>query len=373
MRRTVIVVLLCCFVVLIPEDDKPLRLINDQIKNIKQKLQELKKDKGSVLSDIYEIELRYEKEKIESNKIDLQQRDTRQKINRMEGEKRRLEEDINRSKADIKKVIRILYKFGSNAHMKLFTNIDSLDQLFRNYRLLLSLIDSNMREINIVKEKIGQVERLKTGLEIEYQRILKFKNEKMAALEKMRAIKNEKLLLISNINKDKSNYLRMLDELKYEADRLNQLIHKQGIKEDMRIIDVDRLKGKLVWPIKGKIITSFGKERSTRFDTYIFNNGIKIKPSDSSEVNAVYFGEVIYADYFMGGYGNLIIVEHAKNFHSLYGHCEKFFKKQGDKVMEGECIALVGETGSVVGKSLHFEIRKDLKAENPMIWLQGEK
>jgi septal ring factor EnvC (AmiA/AmiB activator) len=291
----------------------------------------------------------------------------------MEWQKKRLEGEINKSKADIKKMVRILYKLGSNAYIKLFTNIDTLDQLFRNYRLLISLIDYNMKEINAVKEKISQVEHLKTDLEIEYKKILSLKNQKNFTLLKMQGFKNDKLKLISDINKDKSNYLRMLDELKYEADRLNQLIHKQGIKEDMRIIDVDRLKGKLIWPIKGKIISSFGKEKSTRFDTYVFNNGIKIKPSGSNEVRAIYYGEVIYADYFMGGYGNLIIIEHAKNFHSLYGHCEKFFKKQGDKVKEGECIALVGETGSILGKSLHFEIRKDLKAENPLSWLQKRK
>jgi septal ring factor EnvC (AmiA/AmiB activator) len=90
-------------------------------------------------------------------------------------------------------------------------------------------------------------------------------------------------------------------------------------------------------------------------------------------IKAVYFGEVIYADYFMGGYGNLMIIEHAKNFHSLYGHCEKFLKKPGDKVKEGETIALVGDTGSIDGKSLHFEIRKNLKSQDPLNWLSNPK
>jgi len=371
-KRKGIVFLLSCMVFLFSGDDEQLRLINEQIENIKYKLEELKKDKSSVLNEIYEIELRYEKEKIESNKIDLLRRGTKRKINTMELKKKKLQEDISKSKQNIKKMIRILYKLGSNAYIKLFTKIENLDQLFRNYRLLISLIDYNMNEINSVKEKIIQVEELKNNLEIEYKRILSLKNQKNIKLLKMQNIKNEKLQLISNINSNKSNYLRLLDELKYEADRLNQLIHKQGIKEDMRIIDVDRLKGKLVWPIKGKILSFFGKEKSTRFDTYVFNNGIKIKPSGSNVVKAIYYGVVIYADYFMGGYGNLIIIEHAKNFHSLYGHCEKFFKKQGDKVKEGEHIALVGDTGSILGKSLHFEIRKDLRAENPLPWLQKQ-
>lgn len=372
MKNIFTIILLCCVTLAVANENK-LKEINDRIQEIKQKLEELKKEKGSILNEIYEIELRFEKEKIEGNKIDLQLRRTRQKISNMEQRKKRLEWDIEMSKDDIKKMIRILYKLGTNAYLKIFTNINNLDQLFKNYQYLVILINYNITAINLVKQKILKVEVLKNNLKVEYSNILNLKKIKNRKLLRMKSIKAEKIQLISVINQDKSNHLRLLDELKYDAERLNQLLYKRGTKEELRIIDVDRLKGKLIWPVDGKIISFFGRKKSTRFNTYVFNNGIKIRPSVSDEVKAIYFGEVIYADYFMGGYGNLMIIEHAKNFHSLYGHCEKFLKKPGDKVKEGETIALVGDTGSIYGKSLHFEIRKDLKSQDPLNWFLSTK
>ena len=372
MKKILTIILLCCVTLAMANENK-LKEINDRIQEIKQKLEGLKKEKGSILNEIYEIELRFEKEKIEGNKIDLQLRRTRQKISNMEQRKKRLEWDIEKSKDDIKKMIRIIYKLGTNAYVKIFTNINNLDQLFKNYQYLVTLITYNMTAINLVKQKILKVEALKNDLKVEYSNILNLKKIKNSKLLRMKSIKVEKIQLISAINQDKSNHLRLLDELKYDAERLNQLLYKRGTKEELRIIDVDRLKGKLIWPVDGKIISFFGRKKSTRFNTYIFNNGIKIRPSLSNEVKAIYFGEVIYADYFMGGYGNLLIIEHAKNFHSLYGHCEKFLKKPGDKVKEGETIALVGDTGSIYGKTLHFEIRKDLKSQDPLNWFLSTK
>ena len=65
-----------------------------------------------------------------------------------------------------------------------------------------------------------------------------------------------------------------------------------------------------------------------------------------------------------------MIVQHSENFYSLYGHCERFLKKRGDKVDDMETIAVVGDTGSTVGNSLYFEIRKKLKPQNPLKWLR---
>ena len=65
----------------------------------------------------------------------------------------------------------------------------------------------------------------------------------------------------------------------------------------------------------------------------------------------------------------MLIIQHPGNFHSLYGHCEKFLKKPGDHVGPGEIVALVGNSGSLYGKCLYFEIRQNLKPQDPLLWL----
>jgi septal ring factor EnvC (AmiA/AmiB activator) len=210
---------------------------------------------------------------------------------------------------------------------------------------------------------------VKKELEGYHTNLKNLQNRKELKLRDIGSLKYSKMALIRKINNDRGQYMRLLDELEAEAAQLNKLIYGKPLKRRLGVIDLDRIKGKLNWPIKGKVVSFFGKKRSTKFDTYIINNGIKIKPGSSDRVRSVYPGEVVFADYYKG-YGNLIIIQHAKNLYTLYGHCEKMYKQTGDNVNKGEVISLAGDSGSTYGKSLYFEIRTDLKPQDPLKWLR---
>jgi septal ring factor EnvC (AmiA/AmiB activator) len=347
---------------------KKLESINSQITTINNRLKELNQEKSSLLNEIYKIELKYEKELIEVNKVKLQLVETQGKIKGKEREKKGLEQQIQKSKQKIKKIIRILYKLGGNTYVRLFIQVDTFDQLFKNYRLFISLIQYKTDEINKIKESILQLNKIKTQLQEEYGARRNFKNVQEQKLRNLSYHKRGKLNLIKKITDDRKDYMQLLDELKHEASQLNEVISGKKTKSSLRVIDLKQIKGSLEWPIKGNVISSFGKKRSTRFDTYIINNGIEIKPSGSDNITAVYSGDVVFADYYKG-YGNLIIIQHSRDLHSLYGHCEKILKKRGESIEIGDVIATVGDTGSTLGKSLYFEIRNQLKPQNPLKWL----
>jgi septal ring factor EnvC (AmiA/AmiB activator) len=353
------------------ENKEKLNVINKQIQDISNKLENLKKEEGSILNDIYKFELQYEKAVIENNKIKLQLRGTREKINKKNSEKQKLEEEIRESKKNLKKIIRILYKIGGNTYLKLFLRIDNLDELFKNYRLFITLINYKTDEINKIKINISRLNQVKKELEEQYATIRSLQQQKEQKLRSIYNLKQAKLHLMRDINNDRGDYRRMLDELETEAARLNEIIYGRKIKRRLGVIDLTPIKGKLRWPLSGKVISFFGKIRSTRFNTYIINNGIKIKPGKSDEVKAIYPGEVVFADYYKG-YGNLVIIQHARNLYSLYGHCEKIFKKTGDNVSEGELIALAGDSGSTVGKALYLEIRTHSEPQDPLKWLHKQ-
>jgi septal ring factor EnvC (AmiA/AmiB activator) len=100
------------------------------------------------------------------------------------------------------------------------------------------------------------------------------------------------------------------------------------------------------------------------------NNGIEIAPpQDARIVRSIHPGKVIYADYFQG-YGNLLIVDHGLNFYSLYGHCAEFLVNKGDLVRSEQPIAIAGDSGSLKGLSLYFEIRSKAKPLDPLQWLK---
>ncbi|MCP4221176.1 MAG: peptidoglycan DD-metalloendopeptidase family protein [bacterium] len=351
---------------------KKLDAINGDIDEVNGKLAKLKQEKKSLLNDIYKIELHYDKEVIETNKIELQMRDTREKIQVKETEKSDLEIQVRQSMKKLKKVLRILYKVGGNTYLKLFIRVNSVDQLYKNYRYFLSLINFKSDEITKIKSDIRQLDTIRHQLDTQYKNLGNLKKEQAVKMKNIKRLKGDKVRLVKKINSDGRQYRQLIEEMKYEAARLNEVILGKKVKSSLRDIKLNRLKGRLKWPINGKVISRFEKEKSTRFNTYVNNEGIKIRPSSSDNIKAVYSGDVIFAEYYKG-YGNLIILQHSRDLYTLYGHCKGFKKKKGDPVIKDEVIAVAGDTGSTYGKSLYFAIRIDLNFRDPLLWLRKIK
>jgi len=119
--------------------------------------------------------------------------------------------------------------------------------------------------------------------------------------------------------------------------------------------------GKMVWPVKGKILSHFGVQGRG-----VFNDGINISAPLGTEVYAADKGEVIYADNGLKGYGNLVIIRHANGLLTSYAHQDALLVAKGDQVARGEVIGKVGKSGHVNSPQLHFAVRKGKKPINPL-------
>jgi murein DD-endopeptidase MepM/ murein hydrolase activator NlpD len=117
-----------------------------------------------------------------------------------------------------------------------------------------------------------------------------------------------------------------------------------------------------LWPISGTINSGFGPRGSS------FHDGIDIAAPAGTPIRAIESGEVIYSDQ-LRGYGNMIILRHAAGLISVYAHNERNLVREGQQVSRGETIARVGNTGRVTGPHLHFEIRLDNKAQDPLHYM----
>jgi lipoprotein NlpD len=121
--------------------------------------------------------------------------------------------------------------------------------------------------------------------------------------------------------------------------------------------DTDR--EKFLWPVVGTINSGFGPRGSS------FHDGIDIAAAEGTPIRAIERGEVIYSDQ-LRGYGNIVIVRHPDGLVSVYAHNEINLVKQGQSVSRGDTVARVGSTGRVTGPHLHFEIRKNNTAQDPL-------
>ncbi len=126
-----------------------------------------------------------------------------------------------------------------------------------------------------------------------------------------------------------------------------------------------RSSSKFSWPVRGKILSSYGAKSNG-----LFNDGINISASSGTKVGAAENGVIAYAGNELKGMGNLIIVQHSDGWMTVYAHMDKLSVRRGVKVTVGQQIGTVGQTGKVDKPQLHFEIRKGAKAYDPSAYLK---
>ncbi|MFH1238821.1 MAG: M23 family metallopeptidase, partial [bacterium] len=118
-----------------------------------------------------------------------------------------------------------------------------------------------------------------------------------------------------------------------------------------------------VWPVKGRVTTYFGTKEQKR------HLGIDIKAPTGTPVVAARAGKVIYSGSTLPGYGNVIIIEHDRDFSTVYAHNSVNLVQDGIMVQKNQIIAYVGNTGRSTAPHLHFELRRRGRAENPLAYL----
>ena len=126
-----------------------------------------------------------------------------------------------------------------------------------------------------------------------------------------------------------------------------------------------KLRGKLSWPVAGKVQVTFGE----RVAGALASKGIEINADRGANVRAVHEGRVVYADWSPGR-GLLIILDHGNGYWSLYGHNEQLFKQAGATVQAGEVIATAGDSGGRVRPGLYFQILRNSKPIDPRGWFK---
>ena len=123
-------------------------------------------------------------------------------------------------------------------------------------------------------------------------------------------------------------------------------------------------KGRLAWPIKGRVAHSFGSTRSgsLRWEGWL------ISASAGDNVKTVHHGRVVFSNY-LRGFGLLVIVDHGEGYMTLYAHNQELLKETGDWVQSNEVVSRAGDTGGLNKPALYFEIRKQGKPADPKSWL----
>lgn len=353
--------------------EKRLTKINETIRALRAKIQEENKKESTLLSQLDKIAFNKKLIKSELALYNVQMEKTSQELSAIKRNIAGLKDKLQREQRAIEKTLVTLYKYGKFDFLQFLLEAENMSALFSESKNLSFLARYQQ---NIIADYLKTLSELRTAEEsqelkrAEYARFIQEADRKKKELEAQEA---ENKALLQQIQKNKKVYQQALEEQNERARHLQSLMDKLASQEivlPFRFVPFYERKGKLPWPIAGKVITRFGLERHPQFNTVTMNNGIEISPrQDDTSIRSIHSGKVVYADYFQG-YGNLLIIDHGMNYYSLYGHCADFKVNKGDFVREDQPIAVVGDSGSLKGLSLYLEIRYKTKPLDPLQWLK---
>jgi len=193
--------------------------------------------------------------------------------------------------------------------------------------------------------------------------------QEMTGLERART---ERAAALAALLKQVSSGNLELSQLKREEQAVESLVADLAqVLQDFPVDaqqSFDQLRGKLPWPVAGRLTARYQELRANAAESSMRWNGVMIETARGAKVRAPYFGRVIYADWLQG-LGLLLIIGHNGNYMTLYGHAEVLYKSVGDWVAPGDVIAALSDAGEVPPQ-LYFEIRDGRKTVDPKIWLR---
>ncbi|MBU1234721.1 MAG: peptidoglycan DD-metalloendopeptidase family protein [Proteobacteria bacterium] len=268
----------------------------------------------------------------------------------------------------LQKRIKAYYKMGKIGFANVAFSTDSLPRLLSFRDSFTNLIDYDKKLIDVFRNSIDELQKSRAMLNREQTVLDDFITMAKVKQEDINESKKEKEALLSQIKTQKLLHEQAVREMEKAADELSESL--EALKKEDTLLDQGFLanKGKHPAPVQGEITALFGQKRENRLGITGKPTGITISAPGINKVQAIYEGTIAYASY-LRGYGNTIIIDHGHNYFSIISRLEKLLKQKGEKVDQGELIALTGDTATLMDEGVYFEIRHGSTPEDPLLWL----
>ena len=357
----------------IQREKRELQRLKSKLSTESEKVKKETKREKSILKQLGSIN-----EKLTASQKDLGEHNnnlkiTKKKLKKIEARLNKKRKIMKNKKELLQKRLRVIYKEGEPSYLRIvFSASDANDFLQRlKYMKIIANLDADL----IAQYKFDTENLMSTKIELQktVKKVAHYKgitqNKKFEILKE----KRNKQEFLSKIRNRKSTYIKTQKELLQASKELSSLIAilEKNYLEEKNMSFYER-KGFLPWPVRGKIISPFGKVKNKQFKTVSYNNGIEIAVPVGKNVRAIHMGEVLYSSN-LKGYGLMVILGHGKGYYSLYAHLKRSLVKKGDRVRKNQVFAYSGDSDSINGPSLYFEIRSKRVPENPLKWLSIAK
>lgn len=287
-------------------------------------------------------------------------------------QRREAEGLLDRHRLALARQVRASYIIGQRGQTKLVLNQDRSQRLARVMTYYDYLNRARAKRIEKILDQVEQLQNLSERLARETSELEATRSRHEGTLTALEALRAEREEMVKGLRERISGEEEELHQLQADEKQLNRLLAElkrtlADIPANLGNSPFGKLKGKLPWPLKGKLLAQYGQTKSGRLKW----NGLWIAGAEGTPIKAVATGRVAYVGW-MHRYGLIAVLEHEGGYYSLYGHNQSVGVSVGDWVNAGDTIAAVGATGGHEKSGVYFELRKGTDPVNPRPWLKGK-
>lgn len=341
------------------ESNNRLEYVQSEITTTIQKIQELD-------DSITQYEAEY-------NQLQSQIAELENTILTTDAELAEIEEAYNKKEKLLRKRIIALYKAGDTSYLDVLLNSEGIIDFLSKYYMLERIIQYDTNLINEVEQQKSLIETKKAEQE---QQKINLRTAKSKAGQMQILMENNRILqenYSTSLTQEEQELQAQIEQYKAEQAEIERQI--QAAIQWSGDLAIQYTGGVMIWPVgaSGTYITSgYGNRLHPIQGVYRYHDGIDIGNAGyGAPVVAAADGVVTYTG-VLGGYGNCVIINHGDGIVTLYGHGQEIQTTLGTVVKQGDIIMTVGSTGNSTGPHLHFEVRKNGIAVDPIPYLKGD-
>lgn len=286
-----------------------------------------------------------------------------------------LEERLARTRQAMAGRVVALYKTGELGPAQLLFASQSLRELLERVRALSLLLEHDRLLVARARVEQADLDAARREAIASGERAARALEDLARRRSELATERGEKQRLLARVRGDRAREGAALAELEEAARALEETLAELGeapaplpaLPEGPAFAS---LRGRLPPPVEAPIVRGYGRQVDAQFLTQIFHKGVDFGAEQGAEVRAVAAGVVRFAGWFRG-YGRMVILDHGERFFTVHGHLDELHVELGEAVEAGRTLGTVGDTGSLTGPRLYFEVREGGQAVDPRSWLRG--
>lgn len=344
--------------------------LKEEIADIDEWLADAEEDRSSLERQLSGIEQEIGRLTRERRELREQAREQQQRLTELGEEEAELTRVLESQRDSLKMQIRAAWMEGDAPAVKVLLNEIDPDKIARTMTYYEYLSRDTIDRLEAFAANLRQLKETRKQVKAGRLRLAELEENVADRQRKLSSSKKEREQTLAALEADISDRRDERKELEADRKRLEKLLKE--VEEAIANIPTpnesdpfESLRDKLPWPAEGKIASSFGDSYASGKLSY---NGLLINTADGSEVKAVHYGRVVFANW-LRGFGLITILDHGDGYMTLYGHSSSLFTSPGDWVEAGEAIAQAGRTGGTDEPAVYFEVRHNGKPDNPLRWL----